>query len=350
MRFNRKQFFDGLRKRIDETISQEQVDGLEFLLGEFETDPHWVDLRHIAYALATVFHETAGSFQPVEEGYYLGSKERVEKFQKTLRYFPYFGRGYVQLTWRTNYEKAGRAIDVDLVGNPELALKADIAFRVLTLGLFRGWYGGKLTTYINETKCDYVNARRCVNGRDKAGLIAGYAKSFEKILRASKLSAEPSSRPDESLILTSDSTTPGGQADTQQSPSGEVLPVNVTEITTARETKNEQSVAEVVVQSSPVAYNDGKGLKDTLISDAKAVLPANAGVQTISEYAQQASGWPEWVIGMLGKVALGLLIATALWVIYRLVSWVMHNWRENEKQKLLAMINTDKNRKDLDIQ
>lgn len=185
MLFDRKRFFDGFRERIDATIEQEQVDGLEFLLGRFETDDHWKDVRHIAYALATVFHETAHSFQPVEEGYYLGSRAKVTKFQKTLRYYPYFGRGYVQLTWPENYETAGEALGIDLIGKPQLALDKNVAFDVLTLGLFRGWFGNKITTHINDKKTDYVHARKCVNAMDKAGLIAGYARSFEKILKDS---------------------------------------------------------------------------------------------------------------------------------------------------------------------
>jgi len=191
MRWNRKKFFDGVKDRIDPTLSQEQVDGFEFLLTSFENDPQWKDVRHCAYGLATVFHETAYSMQPVEEGYYLGSKARVQRFQKTLRYYPYFGRGYVQLTWKKNYEKAGKAFGVDLVANPALALTPDIAFKCLG-GMFKGWYGGKLSTYINGNKTDYVNARRCVNILDKAGLIAGHAKSFEKILNSAATSTATS--------------------------------------------------------------------------------------------------------------------------------------------------------------
>jgi hypothetical protein len=198
MRINRKTFFKGFRERIDETIEQEQVDGLEFLLGQMESDPMWHDVRHMAYALATVFHETAYSFQPVVEGYYLaktdppdyaGKTAKVKRFQKTLRYFPYFGRGYVQLTWKENYKKAGEALGVDLVNDPDLAIEPINSYKILTLGLFRGWFGAKLTKYINARETDYVNARRCVNILDKAGVIAGYARSFEKILKSS--AAEP---------------------------------------------------------------------------------------------------------------------------------------------------------------
>ena len=185
-RFNRKKFFDGFRDRIDSSIEQEQVDGLNYLLDQMEVDPFWKDLRHIAYALATTGHETAWSFQPVEEGYYLGSTARVVNFQKTLRYYPYFGRGYVQLTWKQNYQKAGETFGVDLVDSPELALEIDISYKVLTRGMHQGWFTGKkLTDYISGSKCDYKGARKIINGTDKAAMIAGYAVQFEAILKAS---------------------------------------------------------------------------------------------------------------------------------------------------------------------
>ena len=196
MKFNRKKVFDGVKARIDATLNQSQVDGLEFLLTSFENEPLWSDVRHIAYALATTFHETAGSFQPVEEGYYLGSKARVKAFQKTLRYYPYFGRGFVQLTWETakipNYSKAGKALGIDFVKNPDLVMQPKNAFEIMTRGMFAGWFTGKkLSTYISGSKCDYANARRIINGMDKAGMIAGYARSFETILRASISEAHP---------------------------------------------------------------------------------------------------------------------------------------------------------------
>lgn len=201
MRIDRQKFFTGFRQRIDATIEQEQVDGLEFLLARFEADSYAIP--QIAYFLATAFHETAGSFQPVEEGYYLGKKAKA--FQKTLRYYPYFGRGYVQLTHKSNSEKATRELrrqlpelvadfeestgkTFDLVKNPEQALNPLIAYACLTLGMTQGWYGRKLGDFITSKKTDYVQARRSVNVMDKAGLIAGYATSFEKILRLSAAS------------------------------------------------------------------------------------------------------------------------------------------------------------------
>lgn len=190
MKISRKIFFDRFKQEFDSSLDQKQVDGIEFLLSSFESEPKWRDLRHIAYALATVYHETAGSFQPVEEGYYL--KGRAKAFQKTLRYYPYFGRGYVQLTWKKNYQKASSALGIDFIKNPDALLDPENSFQILTRGLFEGWFGSKLTTHINAQKTDYYNARRCINILDKAALIARYAKDFENILRAS--AAVPSSQ------------------------------------------------------------------------------------------------------------------------------------------------------------
>ncbi len=44
------------------------------------------------------------------------------------------GRGPIQLTGRANYEKAGKALGIDLVSNPTRAADPDIAFRIAT------WY------------------------------------------------------------------------------------------------------------------------------------------------------------------------------------------------------------------
>lgn len=330
MNINRKQFFDGVKARLDPTLSQEQVDGFEFLLGQFEQEPRWNDIRLIAYAFATIWHETAYSMQPVEECYYLGSKAKAA--QKKLRYYPYFGRGLVQLTWRTGYEKAGKALGVDLVNNPNLATDPHIAFRVLTEGLFRGWFGGKLTTYITDTKTDYVNARRCVNILDKAGIIAGYARSFEKVLAVAASASETVAPTNDIPIETAASSLP---PDDQTSPTGSEQPP----------TQDINTPAEI---DAAKPYNE-IGLKDTLKGDAKAILPANVGLQTVSEWIQQTTGWPAWVTALLPKIALIALCATVVWILYRFAAWVMHHWAEKERIRLMAMINSDVTRRDVTI-
>ena len=132
----------------------------------------------IAYVLATVKHETANSFQPVREAFFLGEPAGTH-YRAKLTYSPYYGRGYVQLTWKTNYEKYGNILNVQLLTNPDLAMNPEIALFVLVHGFKTGAFTGrKLADYVNGQSTDFVNARRCINGTDKATLIAGYANQY----------------------------------------------------------------------------------------------------------------------------------------------------------------------------
>lgn len=93
-----------------------------------------------AAVIATMTIETM-EFYPVKEGYYLGEPEPAESFRRTLRYFPWYGRGDVQLTFLKNYELYSRKINelwqaggvIDFVADPELALDPDHAAAVLAL-------------------------------------------------------------------------------------------------------------------------------------------------------------------------------------------------------------------------
>jgi hypothetical protein len=77
----------------------------------------------IAYVLATTQWETAQTFKPVREAFWLSEDWR----RQNLRYFPWYGRGYVQLTWKTNYQKYSQILGVDLVNNPDKAMEENIA-------------------------------------------------------------------------------------------------------------------------------------------------------------------------------------------------------------------------------
>src|SRR3954464_7874510 len=87
----------------------------------------------VAYVLATVDHETAHTFQPVSEAFWVTPDADAWR-RKNLRYYPYHGRGYVQLTWEKNYAKYGALLGLDLVGNPDLALDPRAALFVLVHG------------------------------------------------------------------------------------------------------------------------------------------------------------------------------------------------------------------------
>jgi hypothetical protein len=141
----------------------------------------------MAYCLATDYHETARTMQGVREGLNASDAWR----RKHLRYYPWYGRGKVQLTWERNYKLATEKLqalgyDVDLIKNPDQALDLEVSAVVLVIGMIEGWFTGKkLRDYIpaQATREHYRNARRIINGTDKADLIAGYAVEFEKALR-----------------------------------------------------------------------------------------------------------------------------------------------------------------------
>lgn len=131
----------------------------------------------IAYVLATVEHETANTFKPVREAYWLSEEWRRRNLS---RYYPYYGRGYVQITWRANYQAYGDILGVDLVSNPDRVMEPNIALFILVDGMTKGRFTGKkLGTYVNGSKTDFTNARQVVNDRDKAEHIAGLARSWQ---------------------------------------------------------------------------------------------------------------------------------------------------------------------------
>ena len=97
----------------------------------------------------------------------------------------YYGRGETQNTWYDNYEKLSKVFGVDFLKNPDLLLTQEWSTPVTIYSMKNGLYTGrKLSDYINQSKKDYLNARRIINGMDKASLIAGYAETFEKALRS----------------------------------------------------------------------------------------------------------------------------------------------------------------------
>ena len=96
----------------------------------------------------------------------------------------YKGRGYVQITGRKNYTYWGKRLGIDLVNNPELAAEPDTAAKILVLGSRDGTFTGKkLSYYVNGSNPDFVNARRVINGTDKAGYIAGDARQKANALK-----------------------------------------------------------------------------------------------------------------------------------------------------------------------
>lgn len=180
-------FYRSIRPMFHGMLSQQQVDGIEALLAAIIALP----ISYQAYLLATAAHETDQTMQPITE---YGGRKYFEKYDtgklaKALGNTPqadgdgytYRGRGYVQLTGRANYAKAGEALGLDLLHKPDLALQPSVAALILVRGCVEGWFTSKkLSDYLPG---DYRGARRVVNGTDKQDLIASYAREFEAALR-----------------------------------------------------------------------------------------------------------------------------------------------------------------------
>jgi predicted chitinase len=132
-----------------------------------------------AYVIATVAHETNDTFQPVREAYWLSEDWR----KKNLRYYPYYGRGYVQITWDYNYAHYSEVLGVNLLKDPDICMRPPVALYILVDGFKNGIFTGKkLTDYVNDKGTDFKNARRCINGLDRAEDIAKRATAFLKQL------------------------------------------------------------------------------------------------------------------------------------------------------------------------
>jgi hypothetical protein len=189
-------FFNTVRKNLfSGHLTQKQVDGLNLLL----TATKGLSKQHRAYILATAYHETGHTMQPVRETKALTDGKAIailddafKKGQLTWVRTPYWrldsegkswlGRGYVQLTHKTNYIKASKELGVDLLSNPNKAMDPAIAAKIIVRGSVEGWFTGKsLYDYDN-----YKDMRRVINGTERASLIASYAEQFERALNDEK--------------------------------------------------------------------------------------------------------------------------------------------------------------------
>ena len=169
-----------LRKHFGK-LSTIQVKNIDLIIEA--CNKHNLEYNQAAYVLATAYHETNRTMLPVIEAYWLSEAWR----KANLRYYPFYGRGFVQLTWDYNYKKAGEKLGLGnaLLDNPKLAQEPKYAAEILVLGSKEGWFTGKkLSDYITKTEKKYVGARRIINGTDKAEKIAKEAEIFEKALRS----------------------------------------------------------------------------------------------------------------------------------------------------------------------
>jgi len=169
-------------------ISESQFAGMEAVLQECAKQGV-TDRRQIAYIFGTIYHEVRRTMQPIEEDGRGKSRTYGHKVWRTGKVYNdvdhiYFGRGLVQVTWRDNYvmltkaaKKAG--YDWDFENNPELLLQTAPSTWAAVYGMRTGSFTGVgLSRYFNDKTIDFINARKIINGKDCAELIAEYSKSF----------------------------------------------------------------------------------------------------------------------------------------------------------------------------
>lgn len=201
--FDRKTYFDIVRGNpFGGSMSQSQVDGQEAILDAWERAPFSDDLRFLSYPLATTFHETAATMQPIEEyGKGAGHEYGLPDCETGQTYY---GRGYVQLTWRDNYARAdskiGLSEDAGMEWHAERALDPDLASQVMFRGMTEGWFTGKkLYDYFTASLDDPVNARAIINADvSKNGkLVAGYHEAFlDALVAAAAVAPQPEPEPE----------------------------------------------------------------------------------------------------------------------------------------------------------
>jgi len=159
--------------------------------------------EQIAYVIATAEHETAATFKPVKEAFCRSDAYRKKHFS----YYPYYGRGYVQITHKSNYKKYSDLLGIDFVSDPDKVLVKNISLFILVHGMAVGRFTGKrLGEYVNKNEKEFKRARKVINGNDKAAHIANIAEKWLQILtqREEKTvpqtrSISPSSVSDESI-------------------------------------------------------------------------------------------------------------------------------------------------------
>lgn len=211
-------FFASVRKSLfGGAMQQSAVDAIGAL------EVAWIDsqaksLDQFAYVLATVFNECSAPMKPIEEnlnysaerahqvwpnkfptvaaaGSYAHNPEKLANHvyagiigngnEASGDGWRFKGRGFSQLTGRSNYANFGQMLGLDLIGHPEMLLDPKIGAKVLITGMIDGLFTGKkLSDYFTTTKQDAVHARAIVNGdvAMNGPKIAGYWKAFRAAL------------------------------------------------------------------------------------------------------------------------------------------------------------------------
>jgi len=285
----------------------------------------------------------------------------------------YYGRGIFQNTWKKGYQdftdyvaenwdsirkRAGAKEAPNFVENPELL--ATVFWAVEAACWY--WQKNHLAKYADKGLDGFFGLQGLVNRGSATKRALDYPERLQIYKAARSVlpddfvldsAVAPAAIPSEKLEPEKPTVDQGGPPEIEQPPTNQggieqtvITGGDTTAVSTT--VKNQQDVNEPVVQENPGLYND-IGFKQTIINDAKKLLPANLGFQTIPDAVGQINGMPDWAKMILVKLAWIALVVTIGWALYRVISWLVFTWKENERVKLTALINTDVNRKNIEF-
>ena len=371
-KFDRKQFFDGYRNEFGK-LSSIQVSGLNELLAFIEADKYITRIPYASYELATTKHETADTFHPIHEygskAYFIKRYGGQTKKGKELgndtpdEGYYYAGQGYPQTTGESNFEKAedairreypevvadferrtGKVFDLTVgdqpndENDPANMMDPAIAYVTMSYGMRKGMFTGhRMSDYLDEIPPDYKNARKIINGMDKANLIAGYARSFEKILT---LAADPvDSALGSNVLLTPDPAVSSQPSSSDPPPTKQVTEQTQTEIvqqgttTSATETKTTSDLNAAIEREEHPTFIGYMWKKVT------AAITAIGGTTAVTNLAQQGQTFgltPNFWASVIVIVAAVL----TLWIITEAIKWFFGVYLQRQRTNKLAELNS----------
>lgn len=173
-------------------LTQSKTEALQFLLTKLTTSARIDSIPKKSYVLATVKWETADTFEPITE---YGSA----KYLQSKKYYPFIGRGYVQLTWKSNYKKFGDFLGIDLILNPQLANTPEVAWQILEIGMTDDFgiqdpdfTNYTLENFFNKHQKNYFGARMIINPKDHDSFlpISEMAQKFEQCFNRAYITPE----------------------------------------------------------------------------------------------------------------------------------------------------------------
>lgn len=210
MSINRIFFFEEVERNIlKKPPTPDQKHGFNTVLDAWERDHAQEDDRWLAYILATAYHESAHTMQPVHENLNYSAARLTQVWPR--RYPPeiaedyarkpekianrsygdrlgngpeesgdgwrYRGRGLVQITGRDNYRKFG------IEDTPDDALDEAKSVTILFHGMIAGLFTGEaLKDYFHGKHSDWDGARAIVNPGSVPDTVSALGRAFYRAI------------------------------------------------------------------------------------------------------------------------------------------------------------------------